>query len=79
MFSSVNHFFDILIGRDTGLNAVDIAVEMRMEEIENILMRNGLTGVRCGRTRICDLADEFSSPFTFQRVSDLEFVACNLC
>jgi len=53
LFSLVNHFLDMLIGRDTGLNAVDIAVEMRMEEIYDILARNGLRGVRWGRTMTC--------------------------
>ena len=74
----VNHFLDTLIGRDTSLKAVDIAVVMQKREIFDILSKNGLTGVRFGRTMTWDSADEFPSFFTSQEVSDLGFVPCDL-
>lgn len=79
LLSLVNHFLDISIGRDMQVKAVDIAFKMGRREIYDILTENGLTGVRYGRTTTCDLADEYPSPFTFQLVSDLGFVVCDLC
>ena len=76
--SLVNHCLDMWIGMNLQLNAVDIAIIMERGEILNTLRGNGFTGVRCGRTMTCNLADHFPSVlFIFQRVSDLGFVACN--
>ena len=49
MIKLVNHFLDILIGRDTRLKAVDIASLMSRPKISQILTGKGLTGVRCAK------------------------------
>ena len=64
LFSPVNHFLNMIIGRNTELKAVDIAAKMQMWEIHDILTGNGLTAVRYCRTMTCDVgqvADEFPS------------------
>ena len=45
--------FDTLIGKDTWLKAVDIALLMGRKEIYYILRKKDLRGVRCGRTIAC--------------------------
>ena len=55
LFRLVNHLIDTLIGRNTSLKAMDIAIVMRMQKIYDILSEKRLTGVRFGRTTTCDL------------------------
>ena len=80
LFTGVNQPLDRLIGRDTGLPAMGIAILMKKHAIINLL--DGLGGfreVRCGKTMgSCDLVDQLPSPFTTQRVSAIRVIACDL-
>ena len=49
----MNQSLDTLIGMDTHINAVDIAVLMKRNQILDILEGKGLKGVRHGGTIAC--------------------------